>query len=119
MQSSFVSNQGYGFFLNTSALSLWNLDDGRPEQWQAQNAEPSIEYVVAPGPMSRAVSEAHLITGRQRVPAQWFLGPLFDREVEEPIETAAKYENRSKRTSRTSSTTNCPSRPTASRAGAC
>lgn len=92
VQSSFVSNQGYGFFLNTSALSLWNLDDGRPEQWQAQNAEPSIEYVVAPGPMSRAVSELTSITGRQRVPAQWFLGPLFDREVEEPIETAAKYE---------------------------
>ena len=42
--------------------------------------------------MSRAVSELTSITGRQRVPAQWFLGPLFDREVEEPIETAAKYE---------------------------
>ncbi len=92
VQSSFVSSNGYGFFLNSNSLSLWNLDAGRPEAWQVQTAQPSIEYVVATGPVSQAISELTSITGRQPAPQQWMLGPLFDREVEEPVETAAKYE---------------------------
>src|SRR5271165_6836227 len=50
-QSSFVSNLGYGFFLNTDALSRWSLDAGHPEAWQTQAASPSLEYLVAPGSM--------------------------------------------------------------------
>ncbi len=91
-QSSFVSNLGYGFFLNTDALSRWSLDAGHPEAWQAQAAASSLEYLVAPGSMKQAIATTTSVTGRERLPPSWGLGPLFDREVEEPDEPAAEYE---------------------------
>ena len=91
-QSLFVSNAGYGFLLSTDALSRWSLDATRAEAWQAQAAAGTLEYVVAPGDALQAASVLTAITGRQPAPPEWALGPLFDREVEEPVETAAHYE---------------------------
>jgi alpha-glucosidase (family GH31 glycosyl hydrolase) len=83
VQSSFVSNQGYGFLLGQSELSRWRMDDEeQPDAWQAEVAAPEIDYVVTPGSMTQAISTLSSITGRQRVPPTWALGPLFDREVE-------------------------------------
>ena len=92
VQSSLVSNQGYGFYLNTPALSRWSLDASHPEAWQAATATPTLEYVVAPGDMKHAAAAVSAITGRQPVPPSWALGPMMDREVEEPVESAADYQ---------------------------
>ncbi len=91
VQSSFVSNMGYGFFLDRDELSHWRLDSEEPDAWQTQVAAPAIDYVVAPGTMTQASSTLSAITGRQRVPPSWALGPVFDREGE-LAETASAYE---------------------------
>ena len=92
VQSSFVSNKGYGFLLDQSQLSTWRLDSEKPDAWQSEVAAPEISYVVAPGRMTRAITTLTSITGRQRVPPTWALGPMFDREVE-LFETPSQYEH--------------------------
>jgi alpha-glucosidase (family GH31 glycosyl hydrolase) len=91
-QPSFVSNRGYGFLLDGTALSSWRLDYENPEAWQTEVAAPALEYVVAPGSMTQAIATVTAITGRQRVPPSW-LGPMFDQEVELGM-TAPEYEKR-------------------------
>ncbi len=90
-QASFVSSAGYGFLLSSQALSRWSLDTAHPEAWQAQAAAPSLEYLVAPGRMSAAAGVLSAVGGRQPVPPEWALGPMFDREVENG-ERAPAYE---------------------------
>jgi len=92
VQSTFVSNDGYGFDLDTGALSRWSLDASHPESWQVQADGPALEYVVAPGDMPQAAGKLSAITGRQPAPPAWALGPMLDREVEEPTESAASYQ---------------------------
>jgi sulfoquinovosidase len=92
VQSSFVSDRGYGFLLDGTALSTWRLDHENPEAWQTEVAAPALEYVVAPGSMPQALGTVTAITGRQRVPPSW-LGPMFDQEVELGM-TAPEYEQR-------------------------
>jgi len=91
VQSSFISNQGYGFLLDRPELSRWRLGSDRPEAWQTQVAAPAIDYVVAPGSMAKAAGTLSAITGRQRMPPAWGLGPMLDREVEYGV-GAARYE---------------------------
>jgi alpha-glucosidase (family GH31 glycosyl hydrolase) len=90
-QASFVSSAGYGFLLGSQALSRWSLDAARPEAWQTQAAAPSLQYLVAPGTMPAAAGIISAVSGRQPVPPEWALGPMFDREVESG-EKAAAYE---------------------------
>jgi alpha-glucosidase (family GH31 glycosyl hydrolase) len=92
VQSSFVSNRGYGFYLDGGSLSRWSLDSSHSEGWQVQAAEPALEYVVAPGDLKQAAAKISAVTGRQPVPPRWALGPMLDREVEEPAESAASYQ---------------------------
>jgi alpha-glucosidase len=92
VQSSFVSNDGYGFLLDQNELSRWRMDSGEePDIWQSEVAAPEIDYVVAPGDMAQAIATLTSITGRQRTPPTWGLGPMFDREVE-LFEHASQYE---------------------------
>ena len=92
VQSTFVSNLGYGFDLETGALSRFSLDAARPESWQVQATAPALEYIVAPGDITQAAAKISAMTGRQPVPPSWALGPMMDREVEEPDESAATYQ---------------------------
>jgi len=92
VQSSFVSNLGYGFFANSDYLTRWSLDAQNPLAWQVQSAGPGLEYVVAPGSQASAAAAISSITGRQPAPPSWALGPMMDREVEEPVETPRHYE---------------------------
>ena len=92
VQSSFVSNRGYGFLLDRNELSTWRMDSEEPEAWQVEVAAAQIEYVVAPGSMPQALVTLTSFTGRQRVPPAW-LGPIFDQEVELGQQAAA-YEAR-------------------------
>src|SRR5271165_5952306 len=91
VQSSFVSNRGYGFLLDRSEISRWRMDSDRPDAWQTQVAAPAIDYVVAPGSMTKAIATLTSITGRQRVPPEWALAPMFDQEVEAPPPSPAVY----------------------------
>ncbi len=92
VQSSFLSNEGYGFLLDQDELSDWRLDDAeQPDAWRAGVAAAQISYVVAPGSMAAAAATLTSLSGRQRVPPAWALGPMFDRETELGV-TPALYE---------------------------
>jgi len=92
VQSSFVSNDGYGFLLDQDQLSDWRLDDPeQPDAWRSGVAAAKISYIVAPGSMTAAAATLTSLSGRQRVPPAWALGPMFDRETEYGV-TASRYE---------------------------
>ena len=91
-QSSFVSSRGYGFLLDRDELSHWRLRSDRPGAWRVEVAARALDYVVAPGAAPRAIRTLTAITGRQRVPPRWALGPALDREVKFPSDPAPQYE---------------------------
>ena len=92
VQSSFLSNDGYGFLLDEDALSDWRLDDPeQPDAWRTGVAAAQISYIVAPGGMTAAAATLTSLSGRQRVPPAWALGPMFDRETELGV-TPSLYE---------------------------
>jgi sulfoquinovosidase len=93
VQSSFVSNENYGFLLSQNELSRWRMDSEQPNAWQSEVAAPELDYVVAPGSMPQAIATLTSITGRQRVPPTWALGPMFDREVE-LFQGSSEYEQK-------------------------
>lgn len=83
VQSSFISSAGYGFLLDRNELSRWRMDSDGADAWQVQVAAPAIDYVVAPGAPPQAIAAITAISGRQRVPPSWAIGPIFDQGVEE------------------------------------
>ncbi len=91
VQSSFVSNEGYGFLLDRSELSRWRLGTERADAWQVEVDAPAIDYVVAPGSMKTTIGTLTGLGGRQPVPPRWALGPLVDRGVE-LLPSARAYE---------------------------
>jgi alpha-glucosidase (family GH31 glycosyl hydrolase) len=92
VQSSFISSAGYGFLLDREELSHWRLGSDRPGSWRVEAAAPALDYVVTPGAVPRAIATLTAITGRQRVPPRWALGPALDREVKFPLDPAPQYE---------------------------
>ena len=74
VQSQFRSSAGYGFLLARDELSRWRMASDRPDAWLVGVAAQGLDYVVSDGDPTG-------VTGRQRVPPEWALGSLFDREV--------------------------------------
>jgi alpha-glucosidase (family GH31 glycosyl hydrolase) len=93
VQSSFISDAGYGFMLDRDELSQWRMDSDRPTAWQTSVAAPALDYVVAPGDVHEAISTLTALAGRQPPPPQWALGPIFDQEGELGA-TAAEYQHK-------------------------
>ena len=91
-QSSFVSPGRYGFLLDQDEISHWRMASDHGDAWQTQVAAPRIDYVVAPGGARRAIRTVTAITGRQRVPPRWAVGPILDREVIFNDDPPDKYE---------------------------
>ena len=79
--SEFISSRPYGFLLDQSELARFRLDPEGRNAWQADISAADLHYVVAPGSAARAISALTAITGRQRVPPAWALGPELDRET--------------------------------------
>ncbi|MDQ6818925.1 MAG: hypothetical protein M3076_01075 [Actinomycetota bacterium] len=90
-QPSFISSRSYGFLLDRPELARFRLDSDRRDAWQADVSGAALRYVIAPGSAARAIGALTAITGRQRVPPAWALGPSLDRETALG-ETPAKYE---------------------------
>jgi alpha-glucosidase (family GH31 glycosyl hydrolase) len=91
-QPQFISSRGYGFLLAQSQLAWFRLDSDRPSAWSVAASAGSLSYVVAPGAPKRAIAALTSVTGRQRVPPAWALGPMLDRLVRNVGETEATYE---------------------------
>jgi alpha-glucosidase len=92
VQSSFVSSRGYGFLLDRDEISHWRMDSDRPDAWQVEVGAPALDYVVAPGASTSAITQLTALTGRQPVPPSWATGSIFDRLVKYPSDPAASYQ---------------------------
>jgi alpha-glucosidase (family GH31 glycosyl hydrolase) len=79
VQNLFVSSRSYGFLLDRPELSRWRMDSDRRDAWQVEVAAPAIDYLVAPGSPPRALRTLTGVTGRERVPPGWAIGPMYDR----------------------------------------
>jgi alpha-glucosidase (family GH31 glycosyl hydrolase) len=80
-QPLFISSRRYGFLIDQPDFARFNLDSSRPDAWQTDTGTSSLRYVVAPGSAPHAIAELTAISGRQRVPPRWGLGPMLDRLV--------------------------------------
>jgi sulfoquinovosidase len=92
-QSQFVSSAGYGFWLDRDEIARWRMASDRPDAWHVEVAAPAIDYVVAPGRLSRAVGSLTALTGRQPAPPDWALGgTILDRLVKFPSDDATQHQ---------------------------
>jgi alpha-glucosidase len=81
VQPQFISSHGYGFWLHQYQLARWRMDSDTAKAWTVQAASSHLRYVVAPGGASHAIAQLTRMTGRQRVPPRWALGPQLDRLI--------------------------------------
>ena len=92
-QSQFVSNAGYGFWLDRDEIARWRMASDRPDAWHVEVAAPAIDYVVAPGGPARALGSLTALTGRQPAPPSWALGgSILDRLVKYPSDDATQHQ---------------------------
>jgi sulfoquinovosidase len=89
-QPLFVSSRGYGFLLDQPAHATFDLDAGHRDAWRVDVTGRALRYLVAPGPAPRAIRALTAVTGRQREPPAWGLGPMLDR-LTALHETAGAY----------------------------
>lgn len=78
-QAELFSSRPYGFLLDRFELTRFKLDSDRPDAWNVTTSAPALDYVVAPGRAPRAIATLTALTGRQRVPPDWAVGPMLDR----------------------------------------
>lgn len=81
VHNSFVSSQRYGFALDRTELTRWRMASDRADAWQVDLAAPGLDYVVAPGPVRRAVTALTELNGRHRMPPRWAQGTTLYRGV--------------------------------------
>lgn len=77
----FVSSRPYGFLLNQPDFARWRLDSDQPAAWQVDVNGASLDYTVATGSTSSVISALTAISGRERVPPTWAIGPSLDRTL--------------------------------------
>ncbi len=78
-QALFYSSHPYGFLLNQPQFARWRMDSDRTDAWQVDVYGDTLDYIVAPGTATQAVKSITAISGRERVPPAWAIGPEIDR----------------------------------------
>jgi alpha-glucosidase len=91
VQSSFVSDEGYGFLLDRDEISHWRMASDRDDAWQVEVGAGKLDYTVMPGSAKRAAAAISQLNGRHRVPPKWAQGSLLVRSVNFPNDTPAGY----------------------------
>ena len=78
----FLSTEGYGFWLDTTYRSEFNLASSRGDAWRAWHVGPTLAYeVYVPKPEGRSPWPYQIIdgftaaTGRPMLPPAWAFGP--------------------------------------------
>jgi alpha-glucosidase (family GH31 glycosyl hydrolase) len=78
-QAQFTSSGGYGFLLDQTELSRFDVAADRADRWSVEVSAPRLRYIVATGAPADAIGTITAISGRHRVPPDWALGPMIDR----------------------------------------
>jgi len=79
VQALFYSSRPYGFLLNQPQFARWRMDSDRSDAWQVNVYGDTLNYIVAPGPAAAAIKAITAISGRERLPPAWAIGPEIDR----------------------------------------
>jgi sulfoquinovosidase len=95
ISTAFASSGGYGFMLDSTRPSRYDLGSSNPDTWQVNVSGTEMTYLVAPGAEKRALQSLSGLQGRHRVPLQVDLGPTLSRAVRvlsAQADDAASYE---------------------------
>lgn len=95
ISTAFASTGGFGFLLDTTRPSRYNMGAANAQAWQVNVSGSEMNYVVLPGDESAALRGLSEIQGRHRVPSEADLGPTLSRAVRvlsAEADDAASYE---------------------------
>ncbi|MCQ8895008.1 hypothetical protein NQT62_00980 [Limnobacter humi] len=95
ISTAFASTGGYGFFLDSTRPSRYNLGAANPKAWQVNVSGAELSYLVLPGDVAQSLQRLSAVQGRHRVPDPADLGPTLSRAVRvlsAQADDAASYE---------------------------
>ncbi|MFN4328802.1 MAG: TIM-barrel domain-containing protein [Limnobacter sp.] len=81
ISTAFASTGGYGFFLDSTKPSRYDLGSKNNNTWQVSVSGAEMTYLVIPGGVKNSVKGLSAIQGRHRVPHTDDLGPTLSRAV--------------------------------------
>ncbi len=78
----FMSSRGYGFWLDSSAESWFDLRAGYSDRFVVTNLFPSLNFSIVYGPkLTDVLSRYTLFTGRPPTPPAWAFGPWLSSDI--------------------------------------
>ena len=78
----FVSTRGYGFNLDTSAESWFDMRASHPDRTVAVSSEPALKFEVFYGPaLTNVLSRYTAYVGRPPLPPAWAFAPWLSSDV--------------------------------------
>lgn len=81
ISTAFTSTGGYGFLLDSTNASRYDLGASNTKAWQVSVSGSQMKYLVVPGNVQQAVRGLSGLQGRHRVPHPDDLGPTLSRAV--------------------------------------
>lgn len=77
----FLSTQGYGLQVDSTAVSTFDLRSTRPDRWSATVEEGELAYELVHGPaLTDVLSRYTERTGRTTLPPPWVFGPWMSTD---------------------------------------
>jgi alpha-D-xyloside xylohydrolase len=78
----FVSTRGYGFHLDSSAESMFDMRADAPNRYVVTNQFPTLRFNVVYGPkLTDVLSRYTSYTGRPPLPPPWAFGPWISSDI--------------------------------------
>ncbi|WP_341238002.1 TIM-barrel domain-containing protein [uncultured Limnobacter sp.] len=81
ISTAFASTGGYGFMLDSTRPSRYDLGASNTDAWQVNVSGSEMIYLLVPGTEKKALQGLSGLQGRHRVPMQADLGPTLSRAV--------------------------------------
>lgn len=81
ISTAFASTGGYGFMLDSTRPSRYDLGASNADVWQVNVSGSEMTYLLVPGAEKKALQALSGLQGRHRVPEQADLGPTLSRAV--------------------------------------
>lgn len=78
----FLSSKGYGFHLDSTAESYFDMRNGAPDRYSIQNLLGTLKFNVVAGPkLTDALSRFTGYTGRPYLPPAWVFGTWVSSDI--------------------------------------
>ena len=78
----FVSTRGYGFHLDSTAQSTFDMRKSKAERWVVTNRLRSLRFHLVCGPkLTDVISRYTGLTGRPPLPPPWAFGPWISSDI--------------------------------------